>query len=67
MVPFFRIKVESMLLFWVIFRLFFLKKVRLSPLNGQISWIQFHVGLISKFDPALRRKCIFTVCYFIIQ
>ena len=25
------------------------------------------MGLISKFDPALRRKCIFTVCYFIIQ
>ena len=65
--PIFGIKFESRPIFWVIFELFFLKKVRLSPLNGQISWIQFHVGLISKFDPALRRKCIFTVCYFIIQ
>ena len=60
-VPIFGIKFESRPIFWVIFELFFLKKVRLSPLNGQISWIHFHVGLICKFDPALCRKCIFTV------
>ena len=60
-VPIFGIKFESRPLFWVIFELFFLKKVRLSPFKGQISWIHFHVGLICKSDPALCRKCIFTV------
>ena len=62
-VPIFGIKFESRPLFWVIFELFFFLKKLDFPLSKVKfhGWIHFHVGLICKFDPALCRKCIFTV------